>query len=271
MARRSFLIDAETGIKLIGSRFSPDSRRLREFLARNRMPYQWIDLEEDDDAEALLDELAVEPDQTPVVIAGGGEILRNPTNEELGGRSASGQGATPALCDLVVVGAGPAGLAAALYAASEGSTFREWMRSPPADRPGRRRGSRTTSVFQPGYRAASWPSVPVSRRSSSAPAWLCRPGPSADQRTGPTRDRAFERRGGDRPHRGDRHRGAIPPPRCAAARRVRDGRRLLRRHRRRRSSAPAIGSDRRRRKLSRPGSDVPVPARLSMPAPDSWR
>ena len=46
MARRSILIDAETGIKLIGSRFSPDSRRLREFLARNRMPYQWTDLEE---------------------------------------------------------------------------------------------------------------------------------------------------------------------------------------------------------------------------------
>ena len=137
------------------------------------MPYQWIDLEEDDDAEALLDELAVEPDQTPVVIAGGGEILRNPTNEEL---DRSAQVRDP--------GAlrprrrrRPAGLAAALYAASEGSTFREWMRSPPADRPGRRRGSRTTSVFQPGYRAASWPSVPVSRRSSSAPAWLCRPGP----------------------------------------------------------------------------------------------
>ena len=121
MARRSILIDAETGIKLIGSRFSPDSRRLREFLARNRMPHQWIDLEEDDDAEALLGELAIEPDQTPVVIASGGEILRNPTNAELGRAIGLGsRGAAPALCDLVVVGAGPAGLAAALYAASEG-------------------------------------------------------------------------------------------------------------------------------------------------------
>ena len=121
MARRSFLIDAETGIKLIGSRFSPDSRRLREFLARNRMPHQWIDLEEDDDADALLGGLAIEPDQTPVVIASGGEILRNPTNAELGRAIGLGsRGATPALCDVVVVGAGPAGLAAALYAASEG-------------------------------------------------------------------------------------------------------------------------------------------------------
>ena len=54
MARRSILIDVGTGIKVIGSRFSPDSRRLREFLARNRMPYVWIDLETDDEAEALL-------------------------------------------------------------------------------------------------------------------------------------------------------------------------------------------------------------------------
>jgi thioredoxin reductase (NADPH) len=121
IARRSFLIDAETGIKLIGSRFSPDSRRLREFLARNRMPHQWIDLEEDRDAQAMLDELAIEPDQTPVVIATGGETLHNPTNAELGRVIGLGSaGATPALCDVVVVGAGPAGLAASLYAASEG-------------------------------------------------------------------------------------------------------------------------------------------------------
>jgi thioredoxin reductase (NADPH) len=121
MARRAFLIEAGTGIKLIGSRFSPDSRRLREFLARNRMPHQWIDLEEDTDAEALLDGLAIAPDQTPVVIASGGEVLRNPGNAELGRTIGLGsRGAPPALCDVVVVGAGPAGLAAALYAASEG-------------------------------------------------------------------------------------------------------------------------------------------------------
>jgi thioredoxin reductase (NADPH) len=54
IARRAILIDVGTGIKLIGSRFSPDSRRLRELLARNRMPYQWIDLEDDEDADALL-------------------------------------------------------------------------------------------------------------------------------------------------------------------------------------------------------------------------
>ena len=121
MARRSILIDVGTGIKLIGSRFSPDSRRLREFLARSRMPHQWIDLEQDKEAEALLDGLGIEPDQTPVVIASGGEILRNPTEAELGGAIGLGSsGPSPPLCDVVVVGAGPAGLAASLYAASEG-------------------------------------------------------------------------------------------------------------------------------------------------------
>ena len=121
IARRAILIDVGTGIKLIGSRFSPDSRRLREFLARSRMPYQWIDLERDDDAEALLKSLAVEPDETPVVIASGGEVLRNPTNADLGRALGLGsRGAPPPLCDVVVVGAGPAGLAASLYAASEG-------------------------------------------------------------------------------------------------------------------------------------------------------
>ncbi len=121
MARRSILIDVGTGIKLIGSRFSPESRQLREFLARSQMPYQWIDLERDEEAAALLDSLAIQPHETPVVLGSDGEILRNPTNAELGRALRLGsRGRPPALCDVVVVGAGPAGLAAALYAASEG-------------------------------------------------------------------------------------------------------------------------------------------------------
>lgn len=121
MARRAILIDVGTGIKLIGSRFSPDSRRLRELLARNRMPYQWIDLDDDEDADALLSGLSIEPEETPVAITGGGEVLRNPSSAELGRAIGLGSsGPPPPLCDVVVVGAGPAGIAAALYAASEG-------------------------------------------------------------------------------------------------------------------------------------------------------
>jgi len=121
MARRARLIEVGTGLKLIGSRFSPDTRRLRELLARNRMPYQWIDLDVDKDAEALLSELSVEPRETPVAVTAGGDVLRNPGNAELGRAIGLGsRGSPPPLCDVVVVGAGPGGLAAALYAASEG-------------------------------------------------------------------------------------------------------------------------------------------------------
>ena len=104
----------------MGSRYSQDTRRLREFLARNRMPYHWMDLEDDEEADRLLRTLGVEPAETPVVI-GGDHVLRNPTGAELGAMLGLGsRGAPPPMCDLVIVGGGPAGLAAALYGASEG-------------------------------------------------------------------------------------------------------------------------------------------------------
>jgi thioredoxin reductase (NADPH) len=119
--RRSILIQVGAGLRLIGSRFSPDSRRLREFLARNRVPHAWVDLEEDREADALLAGLGVQPSETPVVIWREGEVMKNPTNAELAARMGLGAaGPPPALCDVVVVGGGPAGLAAAVYGASEG-------------------------------------------------------------------------------------------------------------------------------------------------------
>ena len=120
------------------------------------MPHQWTDLEIDQEADALLSGLGVEPDETPVVVASGGEILRNPGNTELGRAIGLGSsGPPPALCDVIVVGAGPAGLAASLSAASEGSTFSASRRLPRGARSARQPGSRTISAFQPGYRAAS--------------------------------------------------------------------------------------------------------------------
>jgi thioredoxin reductase (NADPH) len=121
LLRRSVLIGLGAGFRIIGSRYSPDTRRIREFAARNRLPHHWQDLEQDKDAEALLRELGVSPQETPVVIWRGREVLRNPSNVELARlfglplpRAREG------ICDLVVIGAGPAGLAAAVYGASEG-------------------------------------------------------------------------------------------------------------------------------------------------------
>jgi thioredoxin reductase (NADPH) len=120
MARRSILIEVGGGVRVIGSRYSLAARRLREFLARNRVPYHWVDLEEDEEAERSLRALGVEPADTPVV-AGGQGVLRDPSNAEVAEMLGLGaRGAPPPLCDLVVVGGGPAGLSAALYGASEG-------------------------------------------------------------------------------------------------------------------------------------------------------
>ncbi len=120
MSRRSILIDIGAGVKVVGSRYSQDTRRVRTFLARNRMPYHWMDLEDDEEAEALLRGLGVSACETPVVI-GGEQVLRNPTNADIASMLGFGsRGAAPPMCDLIIVGAGPAGLAAAVYGASEG-------------------------------------------------------------------------------------------------------------------------------------------------------
>ena len=121
ITRRSVLIGLGTGFKLIGSRFSPDTRRLREFAARNRLPHTWTDLETDAGAENLLLQLGVRPEETPVVIWRGEQVLRNPSNAQLAAVIGLHTAApNEKRWDLLVVGAGPAGLAAAVYGASEG-------------------------------------------------------------------------------------------------------------------------------------------------------
>jgi thioredoxin reductase (NADPH) len=120
LARRSILIEIGGGVRLVGSRYSRDTTRLREFLARNRVPYQFEDLESDDEAETVLRSLGIEAAETPV-LAGGEYVLRNPSNADAARMLGLGaKGAPPALCDVVIVGCGPAGLAAAVYGASEG-------------------------------------------------------------------------------------------------------------------------------------------------------
>ncbi|GAB3201312.1 FAD-dependent oxidoreductase [Nocardioides hungaricus] len=118
--RRTIHAILGAGLRIIGSRYSADTRRLRDFASRNRIPCRWDDVEEDPDAEATLRAFDIPPDQTPVVIWKGRTVLRNPSNTELaellGLRAAPSRSAY----DLVVVGAGPGGLAAAVYAASEG-------------------------------------------------------------------------------------------------------------------------------------------------------
>jgi thioredoxin reductase (NADPH) len=120
--RRVELISHQIGdVVLLGSTYSPDTLRIREFLTRNGYPHAYIDLDKDPDAQELLDRFHVGVQDVPVVICRGQSVLRNPTNREiadcLGFNEAVDQ---THVRDLVIVGAGPAGLAAAVYGASEG-------------------------------------------------------------------------------------------------------------------------------------------------------
>ena len=105
---------------MIGHRFSRDSHELRDFLARNRVPSRWLDVERDGEARELLKVVDVPEDRLPVALLEDGSVLERPTVLELAERL--GVAGRPAQdhYDLVIVGGGPAGLAAAVYGASEG-------------------------------------------------------------------------------------------------------------------------------------------------------
>jgi thioredoxin reductase (NADPH) len=119
--RRNIHANLGAGLRIIGLRHSSDTRRLRDFASRNRVPYRWQDPEEDPEAEAALRALEVPADQTPVVIWKGQTVLRNPGNTELAELLGLREETPPRdVHDILVVGAGPAGLAAAVTAASEG-------------------------------------------------------------------------------------------------------------------------------------------------------
>ncbi|MEU8474238.1 FAD-dependent oxidoreductase [Streptomyces hygroscopicus] len=123
LGRRALLVGAGAGFRILGSRYSPDTRRLREFAARNRLPHRWIDLESDQEAEALLRRFSIPPEETPIVIWRDQRVLRNPSNAELARLiGLSSPSIEEARSDLIIVGSGPAGLAAAVYSASEGLT-----------------------------------------------------------------------------------------------------------------------------------------------------
>src|ERR1700730_15148059 len=127
LLRHSRLTRLGSGLTLVGSRFDVDTRRLLEVLSRNRLSSKWLDLEGDPAAEAFLRRGKVPVADLPIVVVPGSELLRNPSNrallDALGlATPPADDDAPPEVCDLLVVGGGPAGLAAAVYGASEGLT-----------------------------------------------------------------------------------------------------------------------------------------------------
>jgi thioredoxin reductase (NADPH) len=122
IARRQLLRESKdfTGLRVIGSRYSLDTFRVRDFLSKNRVLFTWMDLEADPQVALLLKQFGVSEADTPVVACGRMVLLRNPSNAQLADTIGIRRPLEQAVYDLAIVGGGPAGLAAAVYGASEG-------------------------------------------------------------------------------------------------------------------------------------------------------
>jgi thioredoxin reductase (NADPH) len=108
------------GLRVIGHRWSPTTHNVRDFLSRNHVPYRWIDLTAGPEGLKMLDERQLDAEKLPVILSADGAILVDPELDALAGMVGLRVQATQDFYDLIVVGAGPAGLAAAVYGASEG-------------------------------------------------------------------------------------------------------------------------------------------------------
>ncbi len=122
ISRRLAIVGANlSDVVLVGSSHSRDTLRLKEFLTRNGHPYQYVDLDGHEDVQHLVDAFNISVDEIPVLICQGREVLRNPSNRTVAECLGFNVAVDPAkVRDLVIIGAGPSGLAAAVYAASEG-------------------------------------------------------------------------------------------------------------------------------------------------------
>jgi thioredoxin reductase (NADPH) len=108
------------GLRVIGNRWSLQDHRLRSFLSRNHVPYRWLDIAGNDEAVKLLEEKGLKVAQLPTVLFSDGTVMPNADPDTLAARVGLSTQATQEFYDMTVVGAGPAGLAAAVYGASEG-------------------------------------------------------------------------------------------------------------------------------------------------------
>ncbi len=110
----------DDGIRVVGHRYSRESHELKDFLARNNVPYRWFDAETSPEARPLMEAASADPENLPLLVFPDGEVLVAPSNLEVAEQVGLTTRADQPFYDLIVVGGGPAGLAAAVYGASEG-------------------------------------------------------------------------------------------------------------------------------------------------------
>ena len=121
IARRELLVASDfQGLRVLGASSSRDTFRIRDFLAKNQVPFTWIDVNHDPQVGALLHSFGLSEADTPVIVFGSEPLLKNPSTRELAELIGVRRPLTPRVYDLVIVGGGPAGLAAAVYGSSEG-------------------------------------------------------------------------------------------------------------------------------------------------------
>jgi len=108
------------GIRVIGNRWSPDSHQVKDFLARNQVPYEWLDIESSEEAQKLVEYANCDHLNLPLVLFSDGSSVLQPSNVQLAEKIGLQTQADKPFYDLIIVGGGPAGLAAAVYGASEG-------------------------------------------------------------------------------------------------------------------------------------------------------
>src|SRR5689334_11029635 len=107
-------------LQVIGARFSPEAHKIRDFLARNCVPFEWLDVDRDPEARRLLGDTEAKSSALPIVVFPDGAKLTQPTNAEIAKKIGLTVRPQSEFYDLVIVGGGPSGLAASVYGASEG-------------------------------------------------------------------------------------------------------------------------------------------------------
>ncbi|MEI9961509.1 MAG: response regulator [Limisphaerales bacterium] len=156
------------GVRVIGHRWSPQSNEIRDFLGRNFVPHQWLNIETDENAKQLLATTGADVSSLPIIILPDGSFLGKPSTTEVARKLGLKTKAESPFYDLVVVGAGPAGLAAAVYGAADGLHTLLIEREARAVRRAGVRASKIILAFPWGLAVRTWPDVRWPRRDDSA-------------------------------------------------------------------------------------------------------